>query len=243
MLQKTKAIILHSLKYGDTSLIVHAFTEEWGKCSLMLKGARKSKKNNRSNIFQPLYQVELDVYYRGTREMQWIREAVLQHSTQSLSSDVVKSAQAIFLSEVLMKTIGEEERNPEMFHFLSRSLKFFHESKTPLPSYHIFFLFQLSRYLGFYPRNNFSLENKFFNIESGSFFSLPESPELAREVLLGKQWDACFTNDYHSENELFNSQDRRNIILDSLLKFYRLHHPSMKNLNSLDVLRTVFDEE
>lgn len=243
MLHKTKAIILHSLKYGDTSLIVHAFTEEWGKCSLMLKGARKSKKNNRSNIFQPLYQVELDVYYRGNREMQWIREAVLLHSTQTLSSDVVKSAQAIFLSEVLMKTIREEERNPEMFHFLSESLKLFHEARIPSPSYHIFFLFQLSRYLGFYPRNNFSGENQFFHVEAGSFSRLPESPELTREVLLGKQWNACFSIDYHSENELFNSQDRRNMILDSLLKFYRLHHQSMKELNSLEVLRTIFDEE
>ena len=145
MLQKTQAIVLHAVKYGDTSLIVHAFTEAWGRSSFLLKGIRKSKKSNRVNMFQALSLLNLDIYYRDNRDLQWIKEASYPGSTPASNNDVVKSTQAIFLSEVLMKTIREEERNPELFNFLFESLKYFNSPADNSPSFHILFLFQLHR--------------------------------------------------------------------------------------------------
>jgi DNA repair protein RecO (recombination protein O) len=240
MLQKTRAIILHAYRYGDSSLVVHAFTQAWGRSAFMLKGVRKSKKNQRSSMFQPLYLLDLDVYYREHREMHWIRDASFSGVAAVHEPDIIKSTQAIFISEVLMKTIREEERNPALFDFLEQTSVWLFAAGQASPSFHLYFLFMLSRFLGFYPRNNFSEDNRYFNVESGAFSSLPDTLDLKKETLLGLQWKACFQGDYRSDYQVFNNHEKRNMFLDSLLQFYRIHHHAMRELKSLDVLRTVF---
>jgi DNA repair protein RecO (recombination protein O) len=240
MLQKTRAIILHSFKYGDSSLIVHAFTEEWGRQTFMLKGVRKSKKTNRSNMFQALFTLNLDIYYRENREMQWIKEATFIDSAPTFSSDVVKSTQAIFLSEVLIKTLREEEKNSDLFSFIFHSIAYLESLESASPSFHLLFLFQLSSYLGFYPRNNYSEQSVFFDYTSGSFSGTPPTANLEEEAALGLGWKQCFKAGYSTIDQVFISQQSRNLFLDSLLNFYKLHHHSMAELKSLDILRTVF---
>jgi len=241
MLQKTRAIILSSIRYGDSSLIVHAFTRDWGRISLLLKGIRKSKKGSGSRMFQPLYLLDLDVYYRENREMHWIRDAAYADNIRPSVQDVVKATQAMFLSEVLLKTIGEEEKDPSLFHFLEQSVTWFHMIPDASPSFHLIFLFRLSRYLGFFPRNNFSSERIFFDTASGAFSNLPSSADEEREKLLGKLWMSCFNSDYDAVKQTFNNQEKRNIFLDSLMLFYQKHHHSMKALKSVEVLRTIFN--
>ena len=240
MLQKTRAIILHAYRYGDSSLVIHAFTEVWGRTAFLIKGIRKSRKSHRSSMFQPLYLLDLDVYYRDNREMQWIRDATFSGTAPIHEHDPVKSSQAIFLSEVLMKTINEEEKNTELFSFLENASSWLFTRGAVSPSFHIVFMFKLSRYLGFFPRNNYSEENKFFNTETGSFSAIPDSLDLSRETSLGTQWRDLFGSDYSSVPATMNNQEKRNQLLDAILRFYRLHHHSMKELKSLDVLRTVF---
>ncbi len=240
MLQKTRAIILHAVKYGDSSLIVKAYTEQWGRASFILKGARKSKKSNRSVLFQPFYLLDLDIYYRDNRDLQWIREADFSRSMAGIRQDVVKSTQAIFLSEVLLKTIMEEEQNPELFSFLLQSVTYFESPVAASPSFHLLFLFQLSRYLGFYPAKNFSGTEQFFNIGAGRFSSTPDTVDFEYEKQLGLQWKSAFSSEYSSADQVFNNQEKRNMFLDSLLDFYRNHHPAMREIKSLEILRTVF---
>ncbi len=240
MLQKTKAIVLHALKYGDSSLIVHAFTEEWGMKSFLLKGIRKSQKNNRPNMFQPLYLLKLDIYHRENRDLQWIKEAAFLDEVPGSGNDVVKATQAIFLSEILMKTIREEEKNAELFNFLQASLSYFNTPTKASPSFHLLFLFQLTRHLGFFPRNNYSELYTYFDTDHGSFSSSPGSSNLELERKLSNGWHACFNEDYLTVDQIFNKQESRNLFLDSILGFYRKHHHSMRELNSLEVLRTVF---
>lgn len=240
MLEKTRAIILHTMKYGDSSLIVHAFTEKLGRKSFLLKGIRKSKKSARATLFQPLYLLDLDIYYRENREMHWIREASFTHEGVPVAANVYKSAQAIFISEVLMRTIREEEKNLELYRFLSGTLGYFSRSDRVISSFHLLFLFQLTRYLGFYPQYNYSSKNIFFNIESGSFSPFPGSAEVDLEAQLGKHWNACFKADYESIDQVFINHEQRNLFLDTLLGFFRFHHHSLGELKSLEVLRTVF---
>ena len=240
MLHKTRAIIMSTLRYGESSLIVHAYTEQWGRLTLMLKGVRKPGKRGRVGMFQPLHMLELDVYYRENREMQWIRDVAFSGDVPGMQHDVVKSTQALFLGEVLVKTIGEEERNPELFGFLAESVRYFGSLQEASPSFHLVFLFRLTRHLGFYPRNNFSERNRYFNLSAGDFGSVPETTDLEGEALLGRQWHSCFTNEYNTADQAFTNHDQRNRMLDALLRFYRLHHAARGELRSLEVLRTVF---
>ena len=57
----TNAIVLHATKYGETSVMLHCFTERSGRQSFVVKGARSKKKNKSLSMgmFQPLTQLEL----------------------------------------------------------------------------------------------------------------------------------------------------------------------------------------
>ena len=54
MLQKTQGIVLHSLKYKDTSIIVDIYTEVSGRASFLVPVSRSRKAAVKSVLFQPL---------------------------------------------------------------------------------------------------------------------------------------------------------------------------------------------
>ena len=55
MLIKTNAIVLSTLKYGDSSLIARCYCKELGLKSFMLKSILSSKKGQlKKSLFQPL---------------------------------------------------------------------------------------------------------------------------------------------------------------------------------------------
>src|SRR5512135_3668678 len=118
MLQKSRAIILHQLKYTDYGIIVQAYTRESGRVSLIVKGMR-NKKSGRHNInFQPLSILDLVFYHKASRSIQVMREFSVAYTPAAIYSDVMKSAIALFLGEVLTSVLREESPNTAMFDFL-----------------------------------------------------------------------------------------------------------------------------
>ena len=63
MLVKTRAIVLHSFKYGESRMIVDMFTEEVGRQSFIISIPKTSKGRMKKQYFQPmtLLEVECDV--------------------------------------------------------------------------------------------------------------------------------------------------------------------------------------
>lgn len=243
MLSKTRAIVLHAIKYGDSSLIVDCFTRQWGRKSFLIKGVRKSRKGNRSNLFQPLFLLDLDVYFRDGRELQWIKEAGFPGRPPVFPGDVRKSTQAIFLAEVLKKTLHQEEKDEALFNFLESSIEFLDHSVEACFSFHLLFLFKLTRFLGFYPGRQNGQGDLFFHPDAGSFSQFPGGREIDMEKTLGTLWNACFTIDYSTADQVFTNHFQRNIFLDSLLGYYRIHQENFGELRSLEIIRSVFHQD
>lgn len=240
MLEKSKAIVLHSIRQGESSLIVQCFTERWGRQSYLVKGVRKSRKSSKANIFQPLFLLDLDIYFKSTRELQWIKEASMVNPLNSIQQDISKGAQAIFIAEILSRTLKEEEQNVPLYEFLETSISYLDALERASASFHLLFLFQFARYLGFGPQNNYSESRRYFDLNLGSFTDVPGSADLAREEALGKFWITCFSNSYDQINVLINNQSARNIFLDSILEFYDCHMSNKKQIKSVEILRTIF---
>ena len=241
MLEKTKAIVLHTTRYGESSLIVQCFTEKWGRQSFLMKGVRKSKKNNRVSLFQPLFLLDLDVYFKSNRDLQWIKEVSMIHPMNGLLQDMIKRTQALFITEILSKTLREEEQNPELFQFLEASINYFEALEDASASFHLLFLFQLTRYLGFEPQANFSEKRKYFDLRQGIFSEEMSSTDLLRDAELGRYWKSCYTNSYKDIDSIIINQEGRSIFLDSLLEFYYFHIDNMNEIKSVEILRTIFN--
>ena len=115
----TKALVLSSIKYGDTSLIVKAFTYTDGLKSYLLKGILASKRGKlKTAYFQPLSQLEIVVNHKNKGTLERLIDAKVNYPYQSVHTDIAKNAMILFLSEILVNSIFEEEQNKDLFHFM-----------------------------------------------------------------------------------------------------------------------------
>ena len=240
MIHKTRGIVLHQLKYSESSLIVKIYTEKLGLQSYLVKGARSKRSAYRSSYFQPMTLLDLVVNHREKNELQHLRDVEISEPFHSVSSDLRKSTIALFLSEVLMKTLQEGEVNEEMFSFISSSLNFLDMQENGIEYFHLFFLARLSLYLGFYPRRKPADEDLYFDLREGRFISFaPSHPDYLERSLGMKLY--MLTSIQAGEMESLNmNKETRLELLNSIMLYYQIHLSGLGSIKSAGILQEVF---
>lgn len=206
----------------------------------MISGARGKKSSARINLLQHLSLLEMEVYIKQTRDLQRVKEIRLHETFTSIPFNPVKFAVALFISEILYKVLREEESNPALFSYLLNAIKLFDLTDKGYANFHLIFLLNLTRHLGFYPNNNYSDSEEFFDIENARFTSDPTlhpnylSPPGSR--FLSALMHCSFDN---MDKVRLNSTDR-NMLLKGLLDYYNYHMPGMGKIKSFSVLKDIF---
>ncbi|HEX2970429.1 MAG TPA: DNA repair protein RecO [Bacteroidales bacterium] len=240
MLEKTKGIVLQSIKYSDSGIIVHLYTEKFGRQSALIRGLRNKKSGKHGNAFQPLFILDLEMYYKPSREIQLLKEFSLTHPFYNISSDIRKSTAAMFLSEVLSSVLGEETSNPGMFSYIENSIIWFEGAEDDFINFHISFLIGLCRYLGIEPGRKKNADEMFFDLRNGRFLSIPPlHGDYADENTSAIIWQ-FMNSSVSGSGSISLSGKTRNETLETLIKYFSFHLPSLRNIRSLDVLREVF---
>ena len=242
MLYNTPGIVLHQVKYSESSVIAKIYTESFGLQSYMVRGVRNKKSKIKSALLQHLTLVELVVYHKTKSNIQNIKEIKIAYPFYSIPYDVYKSSIAIFLNEILYHVIKEEEANADLFKFLFNAIQFLDLKKSHYTSFHYLFLMQLSKYLGFYPKTNYSAKNCIFNMEEGKF-SDQKGPENLFLSPPFSSYISNLTSLSFEKLEFFKINSvHRNQLLEILLNYYRLHLPISLNIKSHLVLQTVLND-
>ncbi len=180
MLQKTLGIVLHTLKYKDTSLIADIYTEVAGRASFMVSIPRSRKAAVKPVLFQPLALVELEADFRPNATIYKVKEAKSLYPFATLPYDPYKSAIALFLSEFLYRAVREEAENRPLFAYLYHSVIWLDECREGFANFHLVFLMRLSRFLGLYP--NLGMLVSLPCVRSSiPITSLPRKPSLLLE--------------------------------------------------------------
>ena len=122
MYQKTVGIVLHVLKYNDSSNIVHVYTRDRGRVAFLVKASRSRKAGVRPTLFQPLSMVELEADFRPKANLHRVKEAKAWMPYASLPFHPYKSSIAMFLSEFLYRALREEEPDEYLFAYLQHSI-------------------------------------------------------------------------------------------------------------------------
>ena len=131
MLISTQAISLNYVKYSETSIIVKCLTKSDGLKSYLIKGIRTSKKKKINiGFFQPLTQLELDANHRNNGNLESIRSVKIINPYKTIHLDIIKNSIVMFLSEILSKSIKEEEKNYALFNFIKDSMVWLDQSKN-----------------------------------------------------------------------------------------------------------------
>ena len=239
MIEKTRGIFLHAVKYSESSLIVSIYTEAFGRQSFVINGARSKNSSVKASVFQPLYLLDLEIYYKTGREIHRLKSARIACPYLTIPFDIRKSTQVLFLAEVLYKCLREEEPNNHLFDFLYHSFTLLDLSETGISNFHIWFLFKLTRFLGINPSSDNASVSNFFDLQTALFVS----HEPLHNQFTGKQLTVLFSRlfevDSTSIDKLDYTQNERKLVLEKLLEFYKIHFDHLGEIKSLEVLKEV----
>lgn len=236
MLHKTSAIVLHTTPYSNTSVIAKLYTREFGLQGYLVNSVRSAKAKNKNAYFQPLTLLDLVVYHNPAKSLQRISQLEYLHRFSRIPFQTHTGAQALFIAEVLYRTIREEESNPVLFDFIMESILFLDKSEEPLPDFHLLFMLKLASFLGFGPSDNFSSGKCFFSLSEGVFTDNTSLPAVLNEENSALLFQ-CMNASY---DKTFLNHQQRQALLESVMQYYAFHLPSGFNLQSLPVLSQIF---
>ncbi len=223
MLHKTRGVVLSYLKFKESSIIVKIFTERFGLQSYVVNGVRSAKSRQKMGLFQPLTLVDMVVYHKGDGKLTRISEIRCAIPFRSIPFDLKKITLAIFLAEMLEKVLKEEEENTKQFEFLTVSLCTLDELEEGYQNFHLHFLLQLTRYLGFFPE---SLQNFYFEAHTRP---LSEEHDQLLDAMLQQVRYGLLPMRATIRREL----------LQQIIDFYEGNLGGMGPVKSLTVLQTV----
>lgn len=243
MVHKTKGIVLRSVKYGETSLVVTVFTELFGLQSYLVNGVRTVPKKGtaKANLFQPSSILELVAYHNEFKNLQRLREFRWAYLYRNILSDIRKNAVALFMIELLQKCLKQPEPNADLFYFIEDALLHLDEaSDTVTANYPLFFALHLAVFFGFRISDEYSEANPYLDLEEGSFSAsqpphtnyLQDKEAAAVSHILKIQQPAEL-------EELTLNQETRRRITHALEAYYALHIPEFGTMRTLPVLREV----
>lgn len=239
MLHKTSGIILQTINYSDTSLITKIYTETFGLQSYMISGARSKKSKTKATLFQPMTLVELEVSNSQKASLQRISEISIQHPYSEIPYNIIKSSIALFLNEVLFRSLKEEHADEDLFSFIKNSLLILDIKTESCSNFHLSFLVQISKYFGFFPQGSFSETNSFFDLCEGKFcLSVPSHNNYLtppNALLLNQLMNSSF----ETIQDLKMDANQRKMLLNSLIFFFQFHIPSFGEIKSVAVLEQV----
>lgn len=243
MVHTTRGIVLRTTVYGETSIIALVYTELFGLQSYIVNGVRSGKKGNfKANLFQPASIIEMEVYHSELKKLHRIKDARWYYVYQDLLFNIYKNAAALFMVELLQKTIRQPEHNPDLYNFLEDA--FMELDKAGIKTtanYPLFFLIHLPGFLGFSIQDNFSASAHLLDLRNGSFIAgIPDHEFYADPVVSGHICELMHIMHPAESEELTLNNIARRRITDCMLTFYRLHIQDFSNMKSLSVLQQVF---
>jgi DNA repair protein RecO (recombination protein O) len=236
LIYQTRAIVLRTIKYGETSLIVDMFTEQKGHQTFIINSVRKPKATTPASSLQLLSLLELVAYFHENRKINRIKEARPEYIWKSIPFDRRKSAVITCLAEVCAKCMTTADPHPELFAWLNESLVAYDHPEEYDRDFLIRFLVDLSHYLGFGLEINMDKPNaRYFDLQEGQLVdTLPFHPY----VMEMQDYDAlCAIIQAGATGRSAVSLDTRRRLADILTLYYQLHVESLKEINSLKILR------
>lgn len=242
-LHHTKGIVLRTVKYGETSVIVSIFTEILGIQSYLVNGVRVSTKkgSGKANLFQPSAILDMIVYHNELKQLQRIKEFKWAHIYQHILSDVKKNAVTLFMVELLTKCLKQPEANPDLFYFTEDTfLSLDAASETVTANFPLFFSLHLPVFFGFRFSDNYSENNSFLDLQEGAFVKEhPAHPHFLED----KQ--AFITSQIlkvqqpgELEDIKLNHDFRRNLLYQYEV-YYKLQIQDFGTLRTLPVLKEI----
>ena len=244
MTHKTNGIVLRTIKYGETSLVVTIFTELFGVQTYMVNGARSNKKTAKAILYQPGAILELEVYHNELKKMNRIREAGWGVIYTSVLNDVIINSIALYMVEILYKILKQPETNQDLYHFSEDALRHLDNASPEIAAnFPLYFSLHLTHFFGFKISQPYKMKessNIYIDLAEGTFvdqqpahphFIEGENARITAELLKIMQPAEL------SQLKL-NHHKRRELLLH-YQDYYAFHIQDFGQLKTLKILQEV----
>ena len=241
MVHTTKGIVLRTIKYGETSVVVNIFTELFGIQSYLVNGVRSTGKTSKANFFQHASILEMEVYHNELKNLQRIKEFKWGYLYKNILSDVTKNSVALYMVELLQKCLKQPENNIDLFQFTEDAfIQLDIADDTVTANFPLYFCLHLCHFFGLKLEDDYSEKNSILDLQEGRFVKLiPSHPHFLEEdhsyyisQLLKVQHPSELT-----EIKL-NKLIRKDMLL-ALQHFYGLHFHDFGTMKTLPILHEV----
>lgn len=236
-----KIIVLHTFKHKESGIILQGYTNKGGRESFYIKNGKSSPKNKVLSLLHPLSIIEGTLSSRNFGQIKTLKEFDTIYKLSSIRSSITKCAIAIFISEIITKTIREVEQNIEMYNFLEESVLEMEQIEQGASNFHLYFLVKYVALLGYMPEIPNLTQGMLFDIESAEYsqdqtktsfmFPLEESNLLWK--LSSIKTDGL--------KEIKISGELRYRFLQEMIRYLSFHAGHEINAGSLNVLHQVFE--
>lgn len=236
---KARGIVLGTLKYGEKGLVVHMLTDTHGRQSYMIQGIRPTAKGSRMALLQPMFAVEFEGLTSSKLSMHRLKDLAPGIVLRTLPFDVRKSTIALFMAEVLYRLVRENEPLGELFDFVWGSIEALDHIDEGIANFHLWFLANLSRPLGFSPDNEYT-DGAWLDIRDGHFTPHALLPSCALAPENARILHDMLECDVRYLGEVGLNRTERVAFLEAMLKYYAYHLEGIKAVESIRVLKEVF---
>jgi DNA repair protein RecO (recombination protein O) len=231
-----KAFVLQSVRHKDNKYILKLFTREHGSITVLARTGKSPSSKIKPAAVLPLNFIEVELVIKQNKELHQLHEAGCYNIHTGLHDALPKLAIVQFLNEMLVKSLKEHTANSDLYEFIETCFQYLNDVNENYLNFHLYFLGEFTKYLGFEPQNNYSSVNRFFDCREGIFstHSLPFPLGLDKdESFLFSEFLKLNTSD------AFWSGTQRRKILEALIAYYSFHLPAFGEVKSLEVLREV----
>ncbi|MFI3318482.1 MAG: DNA repair protein RecO [Rikenellaceae bacterium] len=236
----SRGIVLSTVKYGESSMVLQMLTEDVGRQSFMVQGIRSSKgRGSKMALLQPLFALEYEATKPTRGELHRLNQMQSGITLQRTPFDIRRSSIALFIAEVIYRLIRESEPNDQLFGFVWGSIEALDTIEEGVANFHLWFLSNLARLMGYSPGNDHRY-GAWFDPREGLY--TPFQPNISSALnpdnaVILRDFLEC---DVQHLGEIGLNRQQRVLFLDGLLAYLGYHLNIKESVESTKILRELF---
>ncbi len=221
-------------------MVVHLLTDVGGRQSFIVQGVKsRSGRGSKSALFQPLFTVVFEALTPTRGELHRFREVQSGIRLQRTPFDIRRSTISLFIAEVLYRLVKESAPNSDLFERVWHAIAALDTIDDGLANFHLWFLANLSRDLGFVPSGSYR-EGMWFDIKEGLYTMFKPSHRLIMEQAQTQLFSRLLESDVAELGAIELNRNQRVEMLESLLNYYGFHLDAINEVRSISILKELF---
>ena len=240
MLVKTRAVVLHTLKYGERKVIVELLCRDTGRTACIVAVPKTQKGRVQMQMLQPMTLLDVEIDVRPTAQLQHLRDVRMSSPFSTIPFMPEKLSIVLFIAEFLYHATRGEQHNEALFDYVENSIQWLDGCADSFANFHLVFMMRLARFIGFYPNVDEYQQGDFFDLRDAMFVDrAPSHPDYLSSAD-AERLHQLVRMDYNTMRLFRMSHDDRNRITDGIIRYYRLHVDGFPELRAFAVLKELW---